>query len=42
MNMQDIFSEDVGCGTPLVLVHGFLGSSDMWGPQVDFLKMILE
>ena len=42
MNMQDIFTEDVGGGTPLVLVHGFLGSSDMWGPQVDFLKMILE
>ncbi|MDC0328718.1 alpha/beta hydrolase [Candidatus Pelagibacter sp.] len=38
MNMQDIFTEDVGGGTPLVLVHGFLGSSDMWGPQVDFFK----
>ena len=36
--MQDIFAEDIGSGTPLVLVHGFLGSSDMWGPQVDFFK----
>ncbi|MDC3243107.1 alpha/beta hydrolase [Candidatus Pelagibacter sp.] len=34
--MQDIFVEDVGNGIPLVLVHGFLGSSDMWGPQIDF------
>ena len=38
MNMQDIFSEDVGKGTPLVLVHGFLGSSEMWGPQIKFFK----
>ena len=38
MNMQDIFAEDVGSGTPLVLVHGFLGSSDMWGPQIKFFK----
>jgi pimeloyl-ACP methyl ester carboxylesterase len=38
MNMQDIFSEDVGRGTPLVLVHGFLGSSEMWSPQIKFFK----
>jgi len=38
MNMQDIFTEDTGYGTPLVLVHGFLGSSEMWRPQVEFFK----
>jgi pimeloyl-ACP methyl ester carboxylesterase len=38
MNMQEIFAEDVGSGTPLVLVHGFLGSSDMWIPQIKFFK----
>ena len=38
MNMQDIFSEDVVKGTPLVLVHGFLGSSEMWSPQIKFFK----
>jgi len=36
--MQDIFVEDVGNGTPLVLVHGFLGSSEMWSPQIKFFK----
>ena len=29
MIMQDIFTVDTGSGIPLVLVHGFLGSSDM-------------
>ena len=38
MNMQDIFTEDTGNGIPLVLVHGFLGSSDMWKPQIKFFK----
>jgi pimeloyl-ACP methyl ester carboxylesterase len=38
MNMQDIFAEDTGNGTPLVLVHGFLGSSEMWRPQINFFK----
>tara|TARA_B100000787_G_scaffold157961_1_gene135071 strand:+ start:368 stop:1132 length:765 start_codon:yes stop_codon:yes gene_type:complete len=38
MNMQDIFVEDVGSGIPLVLVHGFLGSSEMWTPQIKFFK----
>jgi pimeloyl-ACP methyl ester carboxylesterase len=36
--MQDIFAEDTSNGIPLVLVHGFLGSSDMWGPQINFFK----
>ena len=36
--MQDIFAEDVGNGAPLVLVHGFLGSSEMWTLQIDFFK----
>ena len=36
--MQDIFSEDIGNGSPLVLVHGFLGSSEMWSPQIKFFK----
>jgi len=36
--MQDIFVGDTGSGTPLVLVHGFLGSTDMWKYQVDYFK----
>ena len=36
--MQDIFIEDVGSGTPLILMHGFLGSSKMWTLQTDFFK----
>jgi len=36
--MQDIFAEDTGSGTPLVLIHGFLGSSDMWIPQIKWFK----
>ena len=36
--MQDIYSEDEGSGFPLVLVHGFLGSSEMWSPQKEFLS----
>ena len=38
MNMQDIFAEDVSSGAPLVLIHGFLGSSDVWAPQIEFFK----
>ena len=38
MIMQDIFAVDTGNGIPLVLVHGFLGSSDMWEPQINFFK----
>ena len=36
--MQDIYMGDIGKGFPLVLVHGFLGSSEMWEPQIKFLK----
>ena len=36
--MQDIYIGDEGKGFPLVLVHGFLGSSTMWNPQIDFFK----
>jgi pimeloyl-ACP methyl ester carboxylesterase len=36
--MQDIYIEDNGSGFPLVLVHGFLGSSEMWEPQINFFK----
>ena len=36
--MQDIYIGDKGKGSPLVLVHGFLGSSKMWEPQIDFFK----
>ncbi len=36
--MQDIYIGDEGKGIPLVLVHGFLGSSIMWEPQIDFFK----
>ena len=36
--MQDIYIGDAGKGFPLVLVHGFLGSSEMWDPQIKFFK----
>ena len=36
--MQDIYIGEEGEGFPLVLVHGFLGSSIMWKPQIDFFK----
>ena len=36
--MQDIYIGDAGKGFPLVLVHGFLGSSKMWEPQINFFK----
>ena len=36
--MQDIYIEDEGSGFPLVLVHGFLGSAEMWKPQINFFK----
>ena len=36
--MQDIYINEAGKGFPLVLVHGFLGSSELWRIQVEFLK----
>jgi pimeloyl-ACP methyl ester carboxylesterase len=36
--MQEIFIGEEGKGFPLVLIHGFLGSSKMWKPQIDFFK----
>jgi len=36
--MHNIFVGDTGKGFPLVLVHGFLGSSEMWEPQIEFFK----
>ena len=36
--MQGIYFIDEGKGFPLVLVHGFLGSSVMWKSQIDFFK----
>ncbi|MDA7552262.1 alpha/beta hydrolase [Candidatus Pelagibacter sp.] len=36
--MKDIYIGDTGKGFPLVLVHGFLGSSEMWKPQIEFFK----
>ena len=36
--MQDIYIGDIGKGFPLVLVHGFLGSSKMWEQQINFFK----
>jgi len=36
--MQDIYVGDIGKGFPLVLVHGFLGSSEMWEPQIKYFK----
>ena len=36
--MQELYIGDEGKGFPLVLVHGFLGSSKMWEPQINFFK----
>ena len=36
--MKDIYIGDIGKGFPLVLIHGFLGSSKMWTPQISFFK----
>ena len=36
--MQDIYIDDIGSGYPLVLVHGYLGSSEMWKFQKEYLS----
>ncbi len=36
--MQNLYVDDLGKGYPLVLVHGYLGSSEMWNLQKDFLS----
>ena len=36
--MKKIYIDDVGSGFPLVLVHGYLGSSEMWCNQRDFFS----
>ena len=36
--MQDIYIDDIGEGFPIVLVHGYLGSSEMWKFQKEYLK----
>ena len=40
--MSNIYIDDVGEGYPLVLVHGFLGSSEMWCNQKDFFQNFVE
>ena len=37
--MQDIYVDDIGKGFPLVLVHGYLGSSEMWTLQKEYLSI---
>ena len=36
--MKNIYIGDTGKGFPLVLVHGFLGSSIIWEPQIKFFR----
>tara|TARA_Y100001970_G_scaffold281834_1_gene393425 strand:- start:3605 stop:4411 length:807 start_codon:yes stop_codon:yes gene_type:complete len=36
--MQEIYIDDIGEGYPLVLVHGYLGSSEMWKFQKEYLS----
>ena len=36
--MQEIYTDDIGSGFPLILVHGYLGSSEMWKFQKDYLS----
>ena len=36
--MSNIFVDDKGEGFPFVLVHGYLGSSEMWCFQKDYFS----
>jgi 2-hydroxy-6-oxonona-2,4-dienedioate hydrolase len=36
--MSDIYVDDLGNGFPFVLVHGYLGSSEMWTFQKEFFS----
>ena len=36
--MSDIYVDDIGKGFPFVLVHGYLGSSEMWSFQKEFFS----
>ena len=36
--MNDIYVDDLGAGFPFVLVHGYLGSSEMWTFQKEFFS----
>ena len=36
--MNKIYVDDAGSGFPLVLVHGYLGSSEMWCLQKDYFS----
>ena len=36
--MSDIYVDDIGEGFPFVLVHGYLGSSEMWNFQKEFFS----
>ena len=36
--MSKIYINDTGQGFPLVLVHGYLGSSEMWCHQRDYFS----
>ena len=36
--MEEIYIDDNGKGFPLILVHGYLGSSEMWSLQKDYLS----
>ena len=36
--MKNFYISETGNGFPLVLIHGFLGSSKIWKPQIKFFK----